>query len=357
MPAYAHDPGLSGIRIEYRQNDIVVKVSTHISRLIRAESPGKIELSPVELDQAIRRRLHIRFNGEDLVPATAEVNGDDQNDSVTWQITVPATNCSYSNQPCEVLARIYPEDDYSRTVVSIVEGDNAVAQCLLDADHPDLLRQVSTLNRWSVACRFAHEGILHIFGGPDHVMFVVGLLLLSRSLMSIVKCVTAFTLAHSITLSVAATGLWDPSPRFVEPLIAFSIVAVAVENLRQLLRSKSGLSSVPNSLPEPTNNDTRPNAAIDMRPFYALGFGLVHGFGFAGALAEVGLPQSALWVALGSFNAGVEIGQMAIILAAFPVIAWLAKYRPKAFCVVAYSGSCVIGITGAYWFFERLLTN
>jgi hypothetical protein len=154
VPAYAHDPELSGIRIEYRQNEIVVKLTTHISRLIRAEGQGKIELSPAELDQAVRRRLHIRFKDEDLILATAEVDGDDENDSVSWQIVVPAPNCSYATQPCEVLARFYPEDNYSRTVVSIVEGDKVVAESLLDADHPDLLRQVSVTKPWSVAVRF-----------------------------------------------------------------------------------------------------------------------------------------------------------------------------------------------------------
>ena len=183
--------------------------------------------------------------------------------------------------------------------------------------------------------RFVREGVLHIFGGPDHILFVLGLLLLGGTLKSLIKTVTAFTVAHSITLTVAATGLWNPGPRYVEPLIALSIVAIALENLRR-------------------NGKT---AKRDLRPWFAFGFGLIHGFGFAGALAEVGLPKEALGVALASFNIGVEIGQVTIVLAAAPALALLSARKPAISRNVVVAGSTLIGICGAFWFVTRVISG
>jgi hypothetical protein len=329
LPAGAHDLGLSGIRVLYRSHDVVVNVTTPISRLRRAE--GKAAMSPAQLDQAIRRRLHVRFDGNPLSPQTAHVIGDSTADMLSWQtvLTGPV-------KVCEVTARLYPEDPNSRTVVVLIRGGQVFQEALLDAAHPDLLRSQSPLRPIAVALRYVHEGIGHIFGGPDHILFVLGLILLGGTLKSLLKTVTAFTLAHSVTLTLAATGVFSPSPRIVEPLIALSIVAIAVENLRHRGKEKTA-------------------AKRDLRPYYAFSFGLVHGFGFAGALAQIGLPREALGVALASFNIGVEVGQVAIILAALPLLTWLGKARPIAFSRLVPAGSVVIGVVGAYWFFSRLV--
>jgi hypothetical protein len=186
-----------------------------------------------------------------------------------------------------------------------------------------------------VAGTYIREGILHIFGGPDHILFVLGLLLLGGTLKSLIKTVTAFTIAHSITLTIAATGIWNPSPHIVEPLIALSIVAIAIENLRRSGRV----------------------VKRDLRPLFAFGFGLIHGFGFAGALAEVGLPREAMGVALASFNIGVELGQVTIVLAAAPSLALLAIKRPVINSRLVFAGSAFIGICGAFWFITRVIAS
>lgn len=332
LPALAHDSSLSGIRIIYRDSDVVVNVTTHISRLLRSEGSGNVAMNPVALDQAIRKRLHVRIDGTGLLPVHANVIGDNANDLLTWQTIVPIHAST-----CEVLSRLYPEDPASRTVVSVVRSGQTVLETFLDDQHPNLLRSQAAVSRGAIALRYIREGVLHIFGGPDHILFVLGLLLLGGTLKPVLKTITAFTLAHSVTLSLAATGVFSPTPRIVEPLIALSIVAIALENLRQE-RKLTGAE------PEPR----------DLRPYYAFGFGLIHGFGFAGALAEVGLPKTSLGVALASFNIGVEIGQASIVLAAFPLLNIFKSRRPAAFVKFAYAGSILIGIAGGYWFVTRL---
>ena len=210
------------------------------------------------------------------------------------------------------------------------------------------------LSKISVAGQYIWQGVMHILSGPDHIAFVLGLLLLGGSLRSLLKTVTAFTLAHSITLSLAATGVWNPSPRIVEPLVALSIVAIAVDNLRPRKSLEPGC--VPTGRDAINDSGAAPGAAPvrDYRPYYAFCFGLVHGFGFAGALTEVGLPANALATALASFNVGVEIGQASIVLAVSPLIALLAAKHSQVHIRFATVMSICVGLAGSFWFFSRL---
>ena len=321
LPALAHDPMLSGIRVIVGEGKTVVSAMTHVSQLTISE--GRKTLSPAEIDLAFRRRVRLRFAGRDFAPGKTNVLRDDPNDLVTWQATVEGE----AADP-EVLARLYPDDPSSRLVVSVVREGVVTQETLLDAAHPSLT-DAPPESKLAIALRYVREGVLHIFGGPDHICFVLGLLLLGGSLKELLKTVTAFTLAHSITLTIAALGVWNPSPRYVEPLIALSIVMVAAENLRKSKRA-------------------------DLRPWLALVFGLIHGFGFAGALAEVGLPRQALGVALLSFNVGVEIGQASVVLTVAPGLAWLARARPKIHARVVTLGSVAIGLAGAFWLVTRI---
>jgi len=222
---------------------------------------------------------------------------------------------------------------------------------LLDAGHPGYLAAahpgslaathspaaVSSISVWRLAGRYIRTGIEHILSGPDHVLFVIGLLLLGQSLRAVLTTITAFTLAHSITLTIAALGLFAPSSRIIEPLIALSIVAIALENglrVRQQARQAQ--------------------QGRDYRPLVAFVFGLVHGFGFAGALADAGLGGRALWMALASFNVGVEMGQGAIVLFTVPLLAWCARRYAAQWRWVVVAGSLTIGVLGAHWFMVRL---
>jgi hydrogenase/urease accessory protein HupE len=186
---------------------------------------------------------------------------------------------------------------------------------------------------WAVLRTFVTAGVHHIAIGPDHVLFVLGLLLLGGGLARLLKVVTAFTLAHSITLALAALGLVHLPSRVVEPAIALSIVFVAFETLR----SRGGTA--------------------DMRAPLAFGFGLVHGFGFASVLTEFGLPRAALGWALAGFNLGVEAGQACIVLTVAPLLGLLARRSPRVHTRLITVAALGIAATGSYWFVQRLLAR
>jgi hydrogenase/urease accessory protein HupE len=171
-------------------------------------------------------------------------------------------------------------------------------------------------------------GVEHIIGGIDHLLFLLALLALSRNAWQTLKIVTAFTVAHSITLSLAALGLVHVPARIVEPLIAASIVWVAVENL------------------------VAP-AGVGRRWLIAAAFGLVHGLGFASALIELDLSRETLVRALIGFNVGVELGQIAFVAVVLPPLAWAS--RPGRLPRLPQILSAAVAVVGAVWLVERLL--
>lgn len=186
-----------------------------------------------------------------------------------------------------------------------------------------------------VAWAYLVLGVEHILGGIDHLLFVLALLLLVRNLRRLVWTITAFTVAHSITLVLATLGWINlPGPP-VEAIIALSIVFVAAE----VIHEQRGISSLTARSPW----------------IVAFGFGLLHGLGFAGALAEVGLPETAIPVALLMFNVGVETGQL-MFVAAVVALAYLIRrftpFPPESFSrAIAYG----IGSIAAFWTIERVV--
>jgi hydrogenase/urease accessory protein HupE len=188
--------------------------------------------------------------------------------------------------------------------------------------------------RWQVAGAYLALGVEHILTGYDHLLFVLALVLLLMRIGAVVKAVTAFTVAHSITLAGTTLGLFGLAQAPVEALIALSILFLAVEIVKQ-----------------------RPGEArLSERASWIVAFlfGLLHGFGFAGALREIGLPEGEVPVALLTFNIGVEAGQLVIVTAALAAIALLRRAGPALLRPAVVSSSYLIGTTAAYWFIERL---
>ena len=193
-----------------------------------------------------------------------------------------------------------------------------------------------------VAATYLSLGVEHILFGFDHLLFVLALVILVRDWRRVAVTVTAFTIAHSITLAVATLDLVNVPGPPVEATIALSIVLVAVE----ILNARHGKPSFTERLPW----------------LVAFSFGLLHGFGFAGALAEVGLPQHAIPVALLFFNIGVEVGQLIFVAVVLSLI-WLSRYAALLLLNVALvnrafgrlDGAIAYGIGGiaAYWLIER----
>jgi hypothetical protein len=199
---------------------------------------------------------------------------------------------------------------------------------------------------WQAFGSYIPVGFDHILPqGLDHILFVLGLFLLSTRLGPLLWQVSAFTLAHTVTLALGALGWVNVSGAIVEPLIAASIVYVAVENI-----FTSGLSK--------------------WRPFVIFGFGLLHGLGFASVLGDFGLPENQFIPALIGFNVGVEVGQLTVIALA-AILLWLAVGAARMarlsgleeevreynvmFRAISITGSLIIAIIGAYWVIERTL--
>ncbi len=227
-------------------------------------------------------------------------------------------------------SRIYGPIDFS---ILSQEGDIAVSE-LLDRGafcqpYPINLDAISPPSFWRAAWQYLVLGYEHILPlGLDHILFVIGLFLLSAQLRPLLWQVTAFTLAHSITLGLSIYGVISLSPAIVEPMIAISIAFIAVENI--------------------CTNKLHP-----WRPAIVFAFGLLHGLGFAGVLSELGLPRSQFLTALLAFNIGVELGQLSILCISFAAVGWLAKkewYRQR----VVIPASALISILALYWTYERV---
>ena len=185
---------------------------------------------------------------------------------------------------------------------------------------------------WDNAFDFSKLGVRHILSGPDHILFVLTLLLVFSSISEIVRLITAFTVAHSITLILAGTGILVLAPDMVEPLIALSIAVMALSTvfLRKFTLMENPWSKI---------------AIV----FF---FGLFHGLGFAGLLEEIAIPKNNFISSLFAFNVGIEAGQLFIIGAALPVIFYVRNYKwyPSAIKIIAV----IISVIAFYWFIERL---
>ena len=227
-------------------------------------------------------------------------------------------------------ASLFPYDPVHQTFVNFYERDSVVLQAILGRDRQQVeffpgTRQGTV----AVIRRFAAAGVHHILIGPDHLLFLVGLLLLGGSLRRLALVVSAFTLAHSITLSLAVFRLVAPPSWLIEPAIALSIVYVGADNLTV-------------------------RGGRDMRAWIAFAFGLIHGFGFASVLREMELPPRALGWSLLSFNLGVEAGQLAVVVAVSTALAAIRARNERVGRQLAVAGSIVVIAAGAFWFVQRV---
>jgi len=213
------------------------------------------------------------------------------------------------------------------------EGDESTAWQWLEASatsQPFLLAAaVIPPTRMEIIGQYLRLGFTHILPkGLDHILFVLGLFLLSRRAKPLLLQVTSFTVAHTVTLALSIYGVFSLPSSIVEPLIALSIVFVAVENI--------------------FTSELRPSRVV-----LVFGFGLLHGLGFAGVLSELGLPRAEFLPALLSFNVGVEAGQLAVISLAFLAVG-LFRHRSWYRWAVVVPASVLIAAVGLYWSVQRV---
>ncbi len=238
-----------------------------------------------------------------------------------------------------VSAFAHPEDDFCEAGDGV---DPVLCRKLAAANRSDAGASGPLLNEdgevrspLDTALLYVDIGVRHILpGGTDHILFVLALFLASERLRSLVIQISAFTVAHTATLGLAAAGVIEPPASIVEPLIALSIAFVAVENLF--------LKDMP-----------------AWRPIVVFAFGLFHGMGFAGFIREVGLPPGQFWSSLIGFNVGVEVGQLAVVAAAFalrgPLKRLLGRFELSYRSAVVAPASMLIAGVGLWWAATRAL--
>ncbi len=245
--------------------------------------------------------------------------------------------------PCALLissaASAHPEDEFCTPGNDSVDPELCAALAELDRKDSDVQLYPVEVDRGTVetAALYLSIGVRHILpGGLDHILFVLAIFLASVRWRALLLQISAFTIAHTVTLALAASGVITPSPAVVEPLIALTIGFVAIENLvfREMTR---------------------------WRPAVVFGFGLIHGMGFAGFFGELGLPPGQFWSALIGFNLGVEVGQLLVLALAIGLGVSFRHYFDDADGTRQYRrfvvlpGSAIIGLVGFWWAAGRLI--
>ena len=299
--------------------------------------PDAFESRLGRLRRLFERRVRVRFDGD---PVPFDVSFPDHGTPRATEAEIPTVlgltaRLRGAIPEGAVTVGFFASRAFGEVHLTIRDPARGIeARDVLEAgarsDPLDLTVPVTPPGRAAVAESYLRLGFIHIVPeGLDHILFVLGLFLLSARLRPLVWQVTAFTLAHAVTLTLAALDVVALSPRLVEPLIALSIVYVAVENVL-------------------TDRMTR------WRPPVVFGFGLLHGLGFAGVLGELGLPEQERLLALVSFNAGIELGQLAVIAGAALACGWFRSepwYRTR----LVVPASAGIALVGLVWTVERVL--
>ena len=339
-PAHAHDVSYAHAEVHWFPGRVEASLTVHqddAAMVLAVPMPDwflddafLVRTGPALAD-TLRRRFELRADGRVLAWRYVRAHRDRLRRGVTLELAAPLAQPAAS---LEVAGPLFPLVANHETFVSVYAGERLLRQDVLTVEHRATRVYASgRAGTLAVLRTFVPAGIHHIAIGPDHILFVLGLLLLGGGLPRLLKIVTAFTAAHSLTLALAALGLVHVPSRVVEPLIALSIVFVAFETLR----SRGGTA--------------------DMRAPLAFGFGLVHGFGFASVLAEFGLPREALGWSLAGFNVGVELGQACIVVAVSPVLALLARRAPSVHTRVVNLLALGIAAAGGFWFVQRVLKH
>ena len=298
----------------------------HVDPPERLLDPAFVAVYDEAIVKMLSGRLELMADGRVLMSgwSAPEVIADRQ--SIRLHVTIRLDRAPGT---LAIAASLFPYDPVHQTFVNIYEGDT-LTQAILDRSKARFEYFPGTRQGvLAVIRRFVPAGIHHILIGPDHLLFLVGLLLLGGTIRQLTLVVTAFTVAHSITLSLAALNIVSPPARIIEPAIALSIVYVGADNLLV-------------------------HGGRDVRAWIAFAFGFVHGFGFANVLREMDLPARALGWSLFSFNLGVEIGQLLVVVAVASLLATLRSRSEMVGRRIAFAGSLVVIAAGAFWFIQRV---
>ncbi len=355
--AWAHKPSDSYLTLRATQSssDIAVRWDIALRDLdyvLQLDRDGNGELSWGE----------VRQRTDDITRlATSRLALSSADKACAWASTAPLALDKHSDgnyavlslsAQCEGLTRevktayslFFDVDPTHRGLVQwIAPGSNQAQALIFGTESASQSLALQPAGAWETLSQYVVEGVWHIWIGYDHILFLLALLLpavlvrregrwepaprLGGAVREVFKVVTAFTLAHSITLSLAALEVVTLPSRLVESAIAASVIVAALNNLRGTLDNR--------------------------RWVMAFVFGLIHGFGFASVLADLGLPQDALVLALVGFNVGVELGQLAIVAVFLPLAFWLRATRFYRVGILK-GGSVWVALLAAWWLAQRL---
>jgi hydrogenase/urease accessory protein HupE len=339
-PAFAHPAPYSYLDLHLRAHGIEATLTAHTLDLAHElnVTPADALLDPAfvaqkqaDLLKLLQPRLTLFADGRALPFELARVEPLSDRQALALHLQFAAHALPGL---LKIRCALFPYDVQHQTFVNLYETDALARQEVFSHTRTALDHFTGTRQgAWAAVTTFLVSGVYHIFTGPDHVLFLLGLLLLGGSLRRLLLIVTAFTVAHSVTLTLAALHLANPPARVIEAAIALSIVYVGIDNL--LVKATSR----------------------DMRAWIAFFFGLVHGFGFANVLREFHLPANALGWSLFSFNLGVELGQLCIVAIAASLLAFIRRRYPALSRRVVVIGSICVSLAGAYWFVQRVFLN
>ncbi|WP_333767138.1 HupE/UreJ family protein [Streptomyces sp. IBSBF 2435] len=298
----------------------------------------------------VTARFAVTADGEVCTPRRAGDFAMDRQDGVPYAVLPLDWTCPEIGGGHAIRSGLFPDAETyvsgTKTIVTY-DLDGRSGSAALDAAHPSF----SVDQPWYAwFWEFFRLGAEHLLTGTDHILFLLALIAGSRRLREIVLAATSFTLAHSVTFMLAALGAVDVPSRLVEPVIALSIAVVAGWYLWRIRRRGGHAADL--------DTAGRGHFSLDSAGWIRLGvvfcFGLVHGLGFAGAL---GIDQAWSWTLLGSllvFNVGIEVVQLSIIAAVFPLLTLLRRRSPTAGLWVTGAVSAGVAAMGLVWFLQRV---
>ena len=346
---FAHDPGTSFAHVVVSENNINLTITYNLSdieTLVIINTNHDEQYSQTELDNARAELIEqfskgIEFRIENTLRAADDIDlSIEKNENLILKLDFSITNTSTFSLYMPILKQ-FPR---GHRQYFLANKNNESYQHVLSADSKPIYFNLTSNNSAATFIPFYLQGIGHIFAGFDHILFLLTLLLptilifsknnedeltkLKPVMIDTFKIITAFTLAHSITLGLAVMQVIQLPGRLVESMIAFSIIVCAINNLKPIL---------------PTSRWT-----------LALVFGLIHGFGFASALADLGVESKKSMIPLLGFNLGIETGQLAIVMLVLPII-YIIRHSNIFRIWIFKGGSIVTILIASVWMLERTI--
>ncbi|MDP3838734.1 MAG: HupE/UreJ family protein [Methylococcales bacterium] len=345
----AHDPGLSSTDVIIKAQGVDAKITfsvQDVEALVPMDSDQDAEVTTAEQDAAkpkiaawVQQGVQLTLDGQVVQPSAAGVVSFDEQNNAHIEFHYLQTPSKQLQLQANFLSKL-PAGHKQFVTLKNEAGQGIGEKMLSQADNviTQAFPVAATSNDTetptaSTFSDFLLLGIEHILTGYDHLLFLFSLLIVTHSFWPAIKIITFFTIAHSITLGLAAFNVIDIPSSIVEPLIAATIIYVGVENIVRGDHPKG-------------------------RQWLTFFFGLVHGFGFAAVLREMGISsmETGIMLPLFSFNLGVELGQITVAAVFLPIIWWLHKkplIEPKLTPVCSIFAS----VAGAYWLIERTLLS